>query len=59
MSEKTAALIGATGLIGSHLMELLQNDEDFITIRVLVRRPVPFNHSKIKVLVIDFADEAA
>jgi len=59
MSEKTVALIGATGLIGSHLMELLHDDDDFITIRVLVRRPVPFNHPKIKVLVIDFADEAA
>ena len=39
-------------------MELLHDDDDFITIRVLVRRPVPFNHPKIKVLVIDFADEA-
>jgi uncharacterized protein YbjT (DUF2867 family) len=59
MTSKTAALIGATGLIGSHLLKLLQDDEAFKTIRVLVRRPVPFNHPKISVQVIDFADEAA
>jgi uncharacterized protein YbjT (DUF2867 family) len=59
MSERTAALIGATGLIGSHLLKCLQDDDDFKTIRLLVRRPVPFNHPKVRVLVIDFADEAA
>jgi uncharacterized protein YbjT (DUF2867 family) len=59
MSEKTAALIGATGLIGSHLLAFLKEDDDFKSIRVLVRRPVPFNHPKIKVLVIDFEDESA
>jgi len=59
MNKKTAALIGATGLIGSHLLKLLQDDDTFATIRLLVRRPVPFNHPKIKALVIDFADEAA
>jgi len=59
MSQKTAALIGATGLIGSYLLKCLQDDDDFKTIRVIVRRPVAFNHPKIKVLVIDFADEAA
>lgn len=59
MSQKTAALIGATGLIGSHLLAFLQDDDAFKTIRVLVRRSVPFSHPKIRVLVIDFADNAA
>jgi len=59
MSQRTATLIGATGLIGSHLLKCLQDDDDFKTIRLLVRRPVPYNHPKIRVLVIDFADEAA
>jgi uncharacterized protein YbjT (DUF2867 family) len=59
MSKKTAALIGATGLIGSHLLKCLQDDDDFKTITVLVRRILPFSHPKIKVLVIDFYDEAA
>ncbi len=59
MKDKTAALIGATGLIGGHLLKFLQDDEAFQTVRVLVRRPVSFSHPKIKVIVIDFTDEAA
>lgn len=59
MKEKTAALIGATGLIGSHLFELLKDDDDFTSIRVIVRRPMKFQHPKVKVIVIDFTDEKA
>jgi uncharacterized protein YbjT (DUF2867 family) len=59
MSKKTVALIGATGLIGSHLLELLRKDNEFTTIRVLVRRPLAINDPKVKVMVIDFADKAA
>jgi uncharacterized protein YbjT (DUF2867 family) len=59
MNEKTAALIGATGLIGGHLLRLLQEDKGFNSIRVLVRRPVSFSHTKVKAIVLDFADEMA
>ena len=59
MQTKTVALIGATGLIGSHLLELLKNDDAFTKLRVLVRRPVTFNHPKIEVIQLDFADAAA
>lgn len=59
MIPKTAALIGATGLIGGHILELLQADDDFTTVRVIVRRPMDIKHPKIQVLVIDFEDESA
>jgi uncharacterized protein YbjT (DUF2867 family) len=59
MPDKTATLIGATGLIGSHLLNLLREDPAFSLVKVLVRRPVDFKHSKIKVLVIDFSDANA
>jgi len=59
MKGKTVTLIGATGLIGSHLLELLQHDDYFESVRVLVRRTVSFNHPKIQVMVIDFSDEEA
>jgi uncharacterized protein YbjT (DUF2867 family) len=59
MEIKTATILGATGLIGSHLMELLKDDQEYDVIRMVVRRPVIFDHPKVKIIVIDFADEAA
>jgi uncharacterized protein YbjT (DUF2867 family) len=59
MKEKTAALIGATGLIGGHILELLLADDEFASIRVIVRRPVDFKHPKVSEVVIDFTSEKA
>jgi len=56
MAGKSATLIGATGLIGGHLLELLHNDDYFGTVKVLVRREVRFNFPDIKVEVVDFND---
>lgn len=58
MAPKTVTLIGATGLIGSHLLLLLQNDMRFKEIRVLVRRPLPIHHLKTAVYVVDFTDQS-
>ncbi|HEV7330086.1 MAG TPA: NAD(P)H-binding protein [Flavisolibacter sp.] len=52
----TATVIGATGLIGGHLVDLLQQDNTFETVRVLVRRPVQFSQSKVEVKLVNFAD---
>lgn len=57
MNDKTASLIGATGLIGSQLLDILLNDDTFAAIKVIVRRPVEFSHPKVRVVHIDFADE--
>ena len=59
MSQKTAALIGATGLIGSQLLDLLRQDGDYKTIRALSRRPLDIADPKTPVVVLDFSDEAA
>jgi uncharacterized protein YbjT (DUF2867 family) len=59
MKDKTASLIGATGLIGSHLTKLLSSDPFFKTIKVLVRRPVKFDNPNIRVVIIDFSDITA
>jgi uncharacterized protein YbjT (DUF2867 family) len=56
MLRKTATVIGSTGLIGSHLIELLQADYSFNTVRVLVRRPLVFKQSKIEMKLVDFND---
>jgi uncharacterized protein YbjT (DUF2867 family) len=56
---QTATIIGSTGLIGSHLLKLMQDDDHFSEIRLLTRRPLEVNHPKVKVFVIDFSDQAA
>lgn len=57
MRNKTATLIGATGLIGSQLLDLLQDESVFSEIKILVRRPVKIDNPKVKVSIIDFSDE--
>ena len=59
MKEKTATIIGSTGLIGGELLNLLLRDKHFDLIRVLVRRPVEFNDPAVRVMVIDFSDDAS
>lgn len=52
----TATLIGATGLIGSHLLEQLLADDYFDKVRILVRRPFDLTHPKLEKKLVDFAD---
>ncbi|MEO1385517.1 MAG: NAD(P)H-binding protein [Bacteroidota bacterium] len=57
--KKTVSLIGATGLVGSHLLELLQDDPDISLIKVLLRRSVSYDHPKVQPIVLDFSDQEA
>ena len=52
----TATLVGATGLIGSYLLEELLNDPYFATVRILIRRPLDITHSKLEKKIVDFND---
>jgi uncharacterized protein YbjT (DUF2867 family) len=52
----TATIIGATGLIGSHLLNELLDDPYFDTVRILIRRPLDLTHPKLEKKVIDFED---
>jgi uncharacterized protein YbjT (DUF2867 family) len=56
MGRKTASIIGATGLTGSFLYELLRNDQDFETIRLIVRRPLPKPDDRTEIKLVDFSD---
>lgn len=56
MSSKTAAIIGATGLTGQHLKQLLLEDKYFDIIRLIVRRPLPKTNPRIEVKLVDFND---
>lgn len=56
MPQKTAAVIGATGLIGSALVKLLQTDSLYETVRLIVRRPVQTTHPKEEMKLVNFDD---
>ena len=48
-----AAIFGASGLIGSKLIEFLKKDVNFKQINLVMRSPLNLNHKKIKILEID------
>lgn len=57
MEGKIATVIGATGLIGGHLVDILGNDKTFSEVRVLVRRALTFANPAIDARLINFEDE--
>lgn len=54
MTKHTIIIIGATGLIGSHLVRLLSQDPSVSHIHCLVRRSVQSNNSQVSYHEIDF-----
>jgi uncharacterized protein YbjT (DUF2867 family) len=52
--KKTALLLGSTGLIGGHVLELLLADEAFEKVVSFARKPLPIKHPKLKQRVVDF-----
>ncbi len=53
-SDKTALVVGATGLVGHHLQRLLLEEEHYANVRILVRRPLTWEHPKLEIKYIDF-----
>jgi uncharacterized protein YbjT (DUF2867 family) len=53
----TANVIGATGLVGKQLVELLLKDDNFEKVRVFVRRDSGLKHPKLEQHIVDFGDE--
>ena len=53
----TANVIGATGLTGSELVELLLNDDRFGKVNIFVRRDTKIRHSKLEQHLVDFRNK--
>lgn len=51
---KTALVLGATGLVGRHLLEQLLDDPRYGQVVAFSRRPLPVQHAKLRVELIDF-----
>ena len=54
MQQRTALLIGATGLTGGLLLPLLLASNAYSSITIYVRRTTGIKHVKLKELVVDF-----
>jgi uncharacterized protein YbjT (DUF2867 family) len=51
---RAALLLGATGLVGGHCLELLLNDSAYGKVVVVGRKLVPHEHAKLEQHVVDF-----
>lgn len=56
MLQNTIAVIGSTGLVGSHITDLLKEENACQKTRLLVRRPVEFSHPKLEIKLVNFED---
>ncbi|HRW75338.1 MAG TPA: NAD-dependent epimerase/dehydratase family protein [Saprospiraceae bacterium] len=56
IEPRTALVLGATGLVGSRLVDLLLDDPVYTTVRVLSRRPLQRTHPNLHVEIVDFSD---
>ncbi|MDZ7743312.1 MAG: NAD(P)H-binding protein [Bacteroidota bacterium] len=57
--NKTAIVIGATGLVGSSLLEQLLEDDHFDEVKVFHRRTTGLKNPKLKEYIVDFENPAA
>lgn len=56
MESKTAIIAGASGLIGSSLLQRLLESENYSQVIALVRNSLGIQHEKLKEVIIDFDD---
>lgn len=57
MYPKTALLLGATGLIGNELLQLLLKDNTYAKVIALSRKPLPTTHPKLENRIVNFSDQ--
>ena len=52
--KKTALLLGASGLVGGHLLRQLLESPHYAHVVAFVRRPLELNHPKLRQEILDF-----
>ncbi|WP_310621132.1 NAD(P)H-binding protein [Flexibacterium corallicola] len=56
--EKSALVLGSSGLIGSSLLSQLLENDRYSSVSALVRSEIPLKHPKLKQHVVDFSNPA-
>jgi len=56
---QSSIIIGATGFVGSYLVQEILNSPTFDSVTALVRKPTFTTHPKLKEIIFDFRDETA
>ena len=56
MTGKSALLAGASGLVGSELLTILLNSQEYSKITILVRKSIEIKHPKLLEQVINFEE---
>ena len=59
MNKKQVLLLGASGLVGSHVLSELLASDLVGNVTVLVRNPLAISNSKLTQVVTDFSDWTA
>ena len=54
MNNKTALIVGASGLVGGFCLSNLLTSDSYGTVIALVRWPLPTTHPKLEQHVVDF-----
>lgn len=54
MGFRSAIVVGATGLVGSHLIEMLCESDEYISVTAIARRKIDYQHPKLNVKIRDF-----
>lgn len=54
MNTRSALLVGSSGLVGRHLLQLLLDDDAYTRVTVLVRKPQSIRHPKLRECVVNF-----
>ncbi|PKL37428.1 MAG: oxidoreductase [Spirochaetae bacterium HGW-Spirochaetae-1] len=52
--KRKALILGASGLVGGNLLELLLDSGEYETVAALVRKPVGKSHGKLREYIVDF-----
>lgn len=51
---RSALIVGATGLVGKELLNILLKESKYETVKVLTRRRAPISHPKLEQIITDF-----